>query len=272
MTGGGSVRKFGSRALLPLVFFLWLSPGAVAQGGEEISRPPTPSPVDLLDEAVTESLGQDAKEDLAPPLKVVLILTAMTLLPALLMTVTSFTRIIIVLSFARRAMAVQEMPPNQVLVGLSLFLTVVIMQPVGSRIYEDSLRPYLDEEITVSAAGTKAGDHLKDWLLLQTSENDLLLMVELTGMEKPETPQDVPLHVLVPAYSLSELRLAFQMGFLIYLPFLVVDLIVASILLSMGMFMLPPIIISTPFKVLLFILVDGWNLIVMSLVSSFAVA
>lgn len=261
------------RASGPLkVLILLLTLGAAQSAEAQSTTQPTggrQDAVEALGDAVNEVLGDEATQDLAPPLRVVLIFTAMTLIPALLMTMTSFTRIIIVLSFARRAMAVQEMPPNQVMVGLALFLTVVIMQPVASKIHEDALGPWLDEEVSVGVAADKASEHLGGWLLAQTRENDLLLMVELTGIEKPETPQDVPLRILIPAFALSELRLAFQMGFLIYLPFLVVDLIVASILLSMGMFMLPPIIISTPFKVLLFILVDGWNLIVSSLVHSF---
>lgn len=210
-----------------------------------------------------------AVDDLSGPVKIVLILTLLTLLPAILMTVTSFTRIVVVLGFVRRALAVQEIPPNQVVVGLSLFLTVLIMHPVISAVNEEALQPFLAEEITLGEAADLAGGELSSFLLHQTRDEDLIAMLDLTRTEKPERPEGVPLHVLVPAFALSELRTAFQMGFLVYLPFLIVDMVVASVLLSMGMFMLPPVIISTPFKILLFILVDGWDMVVMSVVKSF---
>ena len=230
----------------------------------------TPPP-SLLDGDPTAVVApkSDSPKDFAPSIQVVLIMTALSVLPAALMTMTSFTRIIIVLGFVRRALAVQEMPPNQVLIGLSMFLTLVVMNPVISKIHTEAFGPYLDGKLPLAEASQKAGDHLGDFLLTQTREEDLLLLVDITGIEKPPTPDDVPLHILVPAFALSELRTAFQMGFLIYLPFLVVDLVVASILLSMGMFMLPPVIVSTPFKILLFVLVDGWDLVVRSLVRSF---
>jgi flagellar biosynthetic protein FliP len=208
-------------------------------------------------------------EDLSSPMKIVLIFTALTVLPAIVMTVTSFTRIIIVLGFVRRALSVQEMPPNQVLIGLSIFLSFVIMHPVLSEVNEQALQPYLAETMSLADAAEKASRSLATFLHGQTNEKDVMLMVDITHTEKPERAEDLPLHLLIPAFALSELRTAFQMGFLVYLPFLIVDLVVASVLLSMGMFMLPPVIISTPFKILLFVLVDGWDLVVRALVQSF---
>jgi flagellar biosynthetic protein FliP len=210
-------------------------------------------------------------DDFSGPIKIVLVLTALAVVPAILMTVTSFTRIIIVLSFVRRALSIQEMPPNQVLIGLSLFLTLVVMNPVVSEVHDQALGPYLDGKLGLREAGTKAAGSLSTFLRGQTREEDVLLLADLTRAGTPETAEDLPLHVLVPAFTLSELRTAFQMGFLVYLPFLIVDLVVASVLLSMGMFMLPPVIISTPFKILLFVLVDGWNLVVKSLFQSFQI-
>ncbi|NRA94597.1 MAG: flagellar type III secretion system pore protein FliP [Planctomycetes bacterium] len=245
-----------------IVGLLLLLCGAVVAQDLPLPDPQTP-------EASEAQTAPDPTEDLSAPVKIVLILTALTVLPALVMTVTSFTRIIIVLSFVRKALSVQEMPPNQVLIGLALFLTIIVMNPVIGEVNDQALQPYLDEQISLKEAADRGATSLSGFLLAQTRNEDLVLMVDLTRMEKPETPEDAPLHVLVPAFALSELRTAFQMGFLVYLPFLVVDLVVASVLLSMGMFMLPPVIISTPFKILLFILVDGWDLVVRSLVQSF---
>jgi flagellar biosynthesis protein FliP len=208
-------------------------------------------------------------DDLAQPLKVVLVLTVLALAPAILMTATSFTRILIVLSFVRRALSVPELPPNQVLIGLSLFLTCVVMHPVISEVHEKAATPYLENQITLRVAGERAAESLKKFLLDHVRPEDARLFLELTESETPETREQTPLIVLVPAFALSELRTAFQMGFLVYLPFLILDLVVSSILLSMGMFMLPPVVISTPFKILLFILTDGWELVVRSVVRSF---
>lgn len=238
---------------------------------------PAQEPVDLLDQApaAESSTGEatdpaeKALDDLSTPVKIALLLTALTVLPAILMTVTSFTRIIIVLSFVRKALGVTEMPPNQVTIGLALFLTVVVMQPVLGEVNDQALQPYLAEEIGLTAAFEKTAGSFSRFLRSQTDEADLVMMVEISRIEPPETPEDAPLHVLVPAFALSELRTAFQMGFIVYLPFLIVDLVVSSVLLSMGMFMLPPVIISTPFKILLFVLVDGWDLVVRSVISSF---
>jgi flagellar biosynthetic protein FliP len=213
--------------------------------------------------------AQEGIEGLSGPLQVVLVLTVLALAPAILMTATSFTRILIVLSFIRRALSVPELPPNQILVGLSLFLTILVMKPVMTEVNDTALQPYLKKTMTLSEAGKVGGDVLGKFLLKHARDEDVRLFVDLTHEELPAGPENVPLTVLIPAFALSELRTAFQMGFLVYLPFLILDLVISSVLLSMGMFMLPPVIISTPFKILLFVLVDGWDLVVRSLVESF---
>ena len=228
----------------------------------------------LLQLSALQGLGGAAAADapgrLSSAVEIAVILTILTLLPSILMTASSFLRIIIVLSFVRRAIGVPELPPNPVMAGLAFFLTLFVMYPVGSRIYDKAVQPYLDGEASIQAAGETAGAELGDFLLRQTRENDLALFVELAKIERPKAPKDIPLRVVVPAFILSELKTAFQMGFVVFLPFLVIDLVISSILLSMGMFMLPPVVISTPFKILLFVLVDGWNLLIQSLVTSFS--
>jgi len=211
------------------------------------------------------------QEELSSPIKIVLVLTVLAMAPAILMTVTSFTRIVIVLSFVRRALSVQEMPPNQIIVGLALFLTLLSMNPVWKSVYGDALKPYLDEKIDGATAARLAGDHLHGFLAQHAGDEEVQLFLDLSHADAPETPADTPLDVLIPAFALSELKTAFKMGFLVYIPFLIVDIVVASILMAMGMFMLPPVIISTPFKILLFILVDGWTLVIRSLMQSFDV-
>ena len=196
-------------------------------------------------------------------------LTILTLAPAILLMVTSFTRVVIVLSLVRNAMGTQQMPPNQVIVGLALFLTFFIMSPVITRVNTEALRPYYEEQISGETAMTRAVVPVKEFMLRQVREKDLALFIKISGEENPAKPEDVSLSSLVPAFVISELKTAFQIGFMIYLPFLILDMVVASVLLSMGMMMLPPIMVSLPFKLLLFVLVDGWHLIVGSLVKSF---
>jgi len=208
-------------------------------------------------------------DDLATGVKIVLLLTLLTLAPAVILTVTSFTRIVIVLSFAKRALSVQELPPNQVVIGLALFLTLAVMHPVLGKVYSNAVTPYMEGKASALQAGAAATEELRGFLLRQTREKDVALMVSISGVERPGTPRDLPVHLLVGSFVLSELKTAFQMGFVIFLPFLVIDLVVSGVLLSMGMFMLPPALISTPFKILLFVLVDGWNLLVQSLFLSF---
>lgn len=201
--------------------------------------------------------------------KLLLTLTVLSLAPAILILMTSFVRIIIVLSFVRTALATQQMPPNQVLVGLALFLTFFIMSPVLSQVNEEALTPLFDEEITLEEAYDRASVPFKEFMSKHTRQKDLELFIRYNQMEKPETLDDIPLTMMVPAFALSEIKTAFQMGFMIFIPFLVIDMIVASVLMSMGMMMLPPVMISLPFKILLFVLVDGWYLIIQSLLQSF---
>lgn len=202
-------------------------------------------------------------------LSLLLIITVLSIAPAILVLMTSFTRIVIVLGFVRTSLGTQMMPPNQVLIGLALFLTLFIMAPTFGQVNEVALQPYLKGEITQTEALGQAAVPMKEFMFSHTREKDLLLFMDYTQTEKPEAVEDIPLTVLVPAYAISELKTAFQMGFMIFIPFLVIDMIVSSTLMAMGMMMLPPIMISLPFKLLLFVLVDGWYLIVKSLLLSF---
>ncbi|MBI2881376.1 MAG: flagellar type III secretion system pore protein FliP [Candidatus Tectomicrobia bacterium] len=218
------------------------------------------------------SVGIDAAKspgEVALSLQILLLLTVLSLAPAILIMMTSFARIVVVLSFVRQALGTQQMPPNQVLIGLALFLTFFVMAPVGQQINAQALQPYLNKEITQSEALEKAAQPLREFMYGQTREKDLALFVGVSRVSRPKARGDLSLRVLIPAFILSELKTAFQIGFLIYIPFLVIDMVIASILLSMGMMMLPPILISLPFKLMLFVLVDGWNLLVGSLVRSF---
>ena len=203
-------------------------------------------------------------------IKLLGIFTILTLAPSFLILTTSFTRIIVVLSFLRNAMGTQQSPPNQLLIGLAIFLTFFIMQPVYTEVMETSVTPYLEDEINQEEAFDRASDPIKKFMLRETREKDLALFLRASGNENVAEPMDLPLTVVVPAFAISELRLAFSIGFIIFIPFLVIDMVVASILMSMGMFMLPPVMISLPFKILLFVLVDGWYLVVESLLNSFA--
>jgi flagellar biosynthetic protein FliP len=203
------------------------------------------------------------------PLQIVLLLTLLSFIPAILVTMTSFTRIVIVFHFLRQAMGTQEMPSNQILVGLALFLTLFIMAPVGDRVYDAAVAPAMEGKIEISDAMTRATPALREFMLKQTREHDLALFVELAKAPRPQTPADLPMRVVIPAFVISELKTGFQMGFFLFVPFLLIDLVVATTLLSMGMMQLPPAMVSLPFKVLLFVMIDGWNLLVGSLVRSF---
>ncbi|SES75464.1 flagellar biosynthetic protein FliP [Oceanobacillus limi] len=207
--------------------------------------------------------------NVATSVKLLLLLTVFSLAPGILILMTSFTRIIIVLSFVRTSLATQQMPPNQVLIGLALFLTFFIMAPTFGEVYDEALQPLFDEEISLDEAYERASTPLKEFMGKHTRQKDLELFMSYTNTERPETIQDVPLTTLVPAFAISELKTAFQMGFMIFVPFLLIDMAVASVLMSMGMMMLPPVMISLPFKILLFVLVDGWYLITHSLLSGF---
>lgn len=202
-------------------------------------------------------------------LEILFLLTILSIAPAIILTITSFTRIIIVFSFLRQAMGIQQMPPNQVLISLAIFMTFVIMYPVGRSINKNALQPYLNEEISFKQALKQAEKPIRAFLFRNTREKDLSLFFAVAKLKRPRTKKDVPTFILIPAFIISELKTAFEIGFLIYIPFLIIDMVVSSILLSMGMMMLPPVMISLPFKILLFVLVNGWDLLVGSLVSSF---
>ena len=202
-------------------------------------------------------------------LQIILLLTVLTLAPSILVLMTSFTRLAVVLAFLRHALGTQQTPSNQMIAGLALFLTIFIMAPVWQDINDKALQPYLREEIPQELAFKRAVEPVRHFMLKQTREKDLALFVSMSKMERPKNANDVPLPVLIPAFVISELKTAFFIGFVLYVPFLVIDMVVASVLLSMGMMMLPPILISLPFKLMLFVLVDGWNLVVGSMVKSF---
>lgn len=211
----------------------------------------------------------DGEENGTGSLTILLLITVLSLAPALLIMMTSFTRIAIVFGFLKMSLGTNNFPPSQVLVGLAMFLTFFIMAPTVNTINEVALQPYIQGEMNQDEALDAASKPIKEFMLEHTREKDLLLFLNYTGAERPATVDDLSLTVLIPAFAISELKTAFQMGFMIYIPFLVIDMIVASVLMSMGMMMLPPIMIALPFKILLFILVDGWNLVVRSLLLSF---
>jgi len=219
---------------------------------------------------LTVEMGNtEDRGDVSLALQILFILTILSLAPSILVLTTGFTRMIIVLSLARSAMGTQQMPPNAVLIGLALFLTFFVMAPVGREINEQALGPYLAGDIDFQVGLQRAELPMREFMFKQTRRNDLALFLNVAKIEAVQTKEDVPTFVLIPAFVISELKTAFEMGFLIYLPFLIIDMVVASTLMSMGMLMLPPILISLPFKILLFVIVDGWHLITRSLILSF---
>jgi flagellar biosynthetic protein FliP len=221
---------------------------------------------------VTSQSNTSGGTDYSISLQILMLMTVLTLLPAGLMAMTSFTRIIIVLSILRQALGLMSTPSNQIILGLALFMTVFVMAPVFETAYQNGIEPYMNESLGFDAALTEAGGPFHKFMADQTRESDLALFSQMAGYEGFDTVEEVPFRVLVPAYLTSELKTAFQIGFLIFIPFLVIDLVVASILMSMGMMMLSPMLISLPFKIMLFVMVDGWTLVVGTLASSFAVA
>ncbi len=252
-------------SFIPAVFFLLAGITAL----QYIS----PEPCSALS-IPTVTLGVNEAEtpqQVSTALQVFLLLTIISVAPAILLMTTCFTRIVIVLGFVRQAMGTQNMPPTQIILGLSLFLTFFIMAPTYNKINEQALRPYFNEEISQDVALKNAVKPIRDFMFSQVRESELALLAEITMNDDPRNQEDVPTLTLIPAFILSELKRAFQMGFLIYIPFLVIDMIIASILMSMGMMMLPPVIISMPFKLLLFVLVDGWSLVTGSLLKSFGI-
>ncbi len=243
------------RALLPILFGLWfIGTAATAQGAPSL----------------TIGVGDaSSPEQVSTVMQVMFILTVLSVAPAILLMTTSFIRIVIVLSFVRQAMGTQQMPPNQVILGLALFLTFFIMSPIFNQINETALQPYLNKTIGQEEALDKAVAPLREFMFSQTQESELEVLMDISGAGEAVSAAEVPTMTLIPAFMLSELKRAFEIGFLIFIPFLVIDMVVASVLMSMGMMMLPPVIISLPFKLLLFVLVDGWSLVVGSLVKSF---
>ncbi len=221
--------------------------------------------------ALTSTPAPDGGTTYSLSIQTLLLLTTLSFLPAMVLMMTSFTRIIIVFALLRSAMGTQTSPPNQVLLGLALFLTFFIMSPVAERVYSEAYQPMEQGEIGFEEAASRAADPVKTFMLKQVRENDLGLFTRLSHTEPVERAQDLPMRVVVPAYVTSELKTAFQIGFVIFIPFLIIDMLVASVLMSMGMMMMSPVIVSLPFKIMLFVLIDGWTLLIGSLVQSFAV-
>lgn len=237
-----------------LLFFLLLPLSAYAQGL------PT----------ITLGIGEATEPgEVSTALQILVVLTILSVAPAILLMTTGFTRIVIVLSFVRQAMGTQQAPSNQIVIGLALFLTLFVMAPVFDQINEQALQPYLDKQISQEQALTQALQPMRNFMFSQVGEKDLQLLVDISKSPQPENRDDISMLTLIPAFMLSELKRAFQMGFLLFVPFLMIDMVVASILMAMGMMMLPPIIVSLPFKILLFVLVDGWSLVIGSLIQSF---
>lgn len=245
------------------IFALWIIP-AIAAAAAAPAAPTVPLP------QVSIGVGQAKNPaQVAQALQILLLLTVLSLAPTMLVLLTSFTRVIVVLSFVRTALGTQQVPPNQVLVGLALFLTFFIMAPVVKDVNQNALQPYLKSKISQSVALDRAAKPLRQFMFKQTREKDIQLFYALAKAPRPATQADVPTYILIPAFVISELKTAFEIGFAIYVPFIVIDMVVASILLSMGMMMIPPIIISLPFKILVFLLVDGWNLTVSAIFQSY---
>ncbi|OGV72352.1 MAG: flagellar biosynthetic protein FliP [Methylophilales bacterium RIFCSPHIGHO2_02_FULL_57_10] len=242
--------------------WLWLV-GGMALPALVLAEPGIP--------AFTSTPGPAGGTSYSLSLQTLILLTALTFLPAVLLMMTAFTRIVIVLALLRQAIGTMQSPPNQVLVGLSLFLTFFVMAPVFDKIYVEAYQPYVADKASLMQALEKGSEPLKEFMLRQTRKDDLALFVKISKSPPLQGPEAVPLKILVPAYVISELKTAFQIGFVIFIPFLIIDLVVASVLMSMGMMMLSPVTISFPFKLMLFVLVDGWSLIVGSLVQSFYV-
>ncbi len=219
--------------------------------------------------AVSVTTGENGETNYSVTIQILALMTMLTFLPAMVMMMTSFARIIIVFSILRQALGLQQTPSNQILIGIALFLTLFIMRPVLDQVYEQAVTPYLNEEIGVVAALEQASGPFREFMLMQTRESDLDLFMRISDTPPVATPDDVPFTVLVPAFVTSELKTAFQIGFMLFIPFLIIDLVVASVLMAMGMMMLSPVIISLPFKIMLFVLVDGWALVIGTLAASF---
>ncbi len=247
-------------ALGALVFACTFFAPSLAMAAQDLAMPPL---------ALTLSGGGSSPEKVTVLLEILFLLTILSVAPAIMLTVTSFTRIIIVFSFLRQAMGVQQLPPTQILASLAIFMSVIIMYPVGKEINDTALQPYLSETIDYRIALERAQIPIRTFMFKHTREKDISIFYSISRMEPPKSKDDVPTMMLAAAYVISELKTAFTIGFLIYIPFLVLDMVISSVLLAMGMMMLPPMMVSMPFKLLLFVMVDGWNLLVGSLVNSF---
>ncbi len=246
------IRKMKSILALILMF---ISSSAFAQG------------INSQLPGLSVNFGQGT--DLVDTMQVLALFTVLTLAPAVLILCTCFTRIIVVLSFMRQAIGTQNLPPNQLLVGFALFLSIFVMKPTGEAIYNQAIQPYMKKEVTTPQALSVMEFHLRGFMTKQVRKADIALFYDITGDAAPTTVKDVPIHYLIPAFIISELKTAFQIGFLLYIPFLILDMVVASVLMAMGMMMLPPVVVSLPFKLLLFVLVDGWQLVTGSILRSF---
>jgi len=268
---GGAVSILIPLLILLLAFLAPLSSTAIAQTDAASASainpidltPPASPPITLTLEGVQGPAGLDSA------IKIMLLMTVLSLAPAFLILLTSFTRIVIVLGFLRQAIGANQAPNNQIIIGLALFLTLVVMSPTLTKMNEQAIQPYMNDEIGQNEAFARAQVPLKEFMLSQVREKDVALFLDLTNTDAPDDPLMLPMLVVVPSFVLSELKTAFQMGFIMFIPFLIIDMIVASVLMSMGMMMLPPVLISMPFKILLFVLVDGWFLVVKSLVQAF---
>lgn len=258
-------KRFSSKGLF-LVLATLLVTAALFAPASRCMAAPNDLPIPNIDISID---GEPAKGGLGTSLGILGLLTVLSLAPALVMLTTSFTRMVIVFSFLRSGLGTQQTPPNQVLVGLALILTFFVMTPTWTGVNQVAIQPYIAGSISGQEAFALASEPMKDFMLRETREKDLALFATLNGEEAPATPQEMSLFQIVPAFTISELRTAFEMGFMLYLPFLVIDMVVASTLMSMGMLMLPPVLISLPFKLLLFVLVDGWSLVTKSLIGGF---
>ena len=257
-------------ALIGLLFVLLLGISQTLLAQENITPPEGFKPIEGLP-AITVKTNDDGSQDYSVTLQILLLMTALTFLPAILMMMTSFTRIIIVFSILRQALGLQQSPSNQILIGLSLFLSMFIMSPVLDRVNEAALQPYINEQISAQQALDQTKLPFHKFMMENTRESDLDLFFRIGNLDQVDAPEDVPFSVLLPAFVTSELKTAFQIGFIIFIPFLVIDIVVASVLMAMGMMMLSPLIISLPFKIMLFVLVDGWALIIGTLAASFGI-
>lgn len=254
-----------TRNIFLAAFALLVLSNAAVRAAED--RPSMPTITEVAE--LTNRVQEESPETLATPVKIVLLMTLLSVLPAFVILTTSFTRIVIVLAFIRRALTTRNIPPAPVTIGLAIFLSFFVMAPTMEQINAKAIQPYLEGEMVALDAVEAGLGPLRNFMFRQTTEDELTLFLSMSKVQPPEERSDVPTHVLIPAFVISELKKAFQLGFVLFLPFLVLDLIVASVLLSMGMMMLPPIIVSAPLKILLFVLVDGWRLVSESLVFSF---